>query len=64
MAKFIKVEEDYGNNTKYVTYINLENVTHILERDNNTRVCFIGRDDSWGFNIPLSDFMDLVNSAK
>ncbi len=64
MAKFIKIEEDYRNGNKYVTYINLDNVTHIFERDNNTKVCFVGDDDIFEFNIPLSEFMDLVNSAK
>jgi len=62
MAKFLKVEEDLG--VEYVTYINLDNVTQIFERNNKTRVCFIGQQDTFTFNIPLSEFMDLVNSQE
>jgi hypothetical protein len=64
MAKFIKIEEAFKDGRKYVTYINLDSVAQIFERDNQTRVLFIGTDDSWGFHIPLSDFMDLVNSQE
>ena len=66
MAKFIKVKEILKNGTDYVTYINLNNVSLIqANSDGGTILCFVGgKDDYATFNIPLSDFMDLVNSQE
>lgn len=67
MAKFIRVHEKYQ--TRYhevdnIYYINLEKIAMIYFDEDRTKVRFIGTDDSWGFKIPLSEFMDLVNSAE
>jgi hypothetical protein len=67
MAKFLKVKEAFEDGRKYVTYINLDNISLIQDEgdDGGTLVFFVGgKDDYCSFNIPLSDFMDLVNSQK
>lgn len=65
MAKFIKVVEESTNGRKYITYINLANVAYICALDiHGTAIRFIGQDDDVRFDMAISDFMDLVNSAK
>lgn len=65
MANLIKVVDDFENGTKYVTYINLNNVAYIYDIGvQGTAVKVIGQDVVLKFNVPLSDFMDLVNSQE
>lgn len=65
MAKFIKIVEDSENGTKYITYINVDNVTYIYDiGGHGTAVKVIGQDEAIKFDVRLSDFMDLVNSQK
>lgn len=65
MAKFIKVEYEVSTYGKHVGYINLDNVSVIQDDGDGTTVYFVGgADDYVTYNIPLTDFMDLVNSQK
>lgn len=63
MAKLLKVEELTEDGTRIV-YVNLEMVTEIREHKCKTAIFYNDINNHTIFNIPLSDFMDLVNSAK
>ena len=65
MAKFIRVDAEYPNGDKFLMYINLETISAIQSDNGGTTVYFIGGENDYCMvDIPISEFMDLVNSAE
>ncbi len=64
MAKFIKVEDELKADGTRIVYVNIEMATEIREHKGKTAIFYNDIHNHTIFNIPISDFMDLVNSQE